>query len=82
MSVTVIGILVVLAVLNTAVTLWLSKTMLLLRPQKVAQACVVWLIPFLGAIGIAAFLFSHRGLPKSSPHHVPIESDYPGINLD
>jgi hypothetical protein len=82
MSVAIIGIFAVLAITNTAVTIWLSKTRVLLRPQKIAQACVVWLVPFLGAIGIAAFLSSYRERPKPGSHHIPIESDYPGINLE
>jgi hypothetical protein len=71
-----IGMLVLVVVtLNVAVTVWISKTDFLLPNQKLAQSLVVWLVPVLGAIGIAVFLVSNRERPHQRSHHIPDERD-------
>ena len=49
----------VLVILDFAVSLYISKRDDLEQPQKVAQIVIVWLIPYLGAIGLWLFNHSH-----------------------
>lgn len=50
---------VALAILNFSVSIYLFKRNDLDRFQKIAQVIVVWLIPFIGAIGLWLFNRSH-----------------------
>ena len=50
---------VVLVFLNVFVSIYLFKRTDLDRFQKVAQATIVWLIPFIGAIGLWLLSRSH-----------------------
>ena len=71
-----IGLLALCVVaLNIAVTAWITSTDFLLPSQKLVQALLVWLVPILGAIGIATFLMSNRERPQQRSHHIPQEQD-------
>jgi hypothetical protein len=61
----VVGI-VVLVFLNVFVSIYLFKRADLDRFQKVAQATIVWLIPFIGAIGLWLLSRSHDSDNKPS----------------
>ena len=54
-----IASIVALAILNLSVSIYLFKRNDLDRFQKIAQVIVVWLIPFIGAIGLWLFNRSH-----------------------
>ena len=45
----------ILVVLNIAVSIYIFKRDDLEQPQKIAQVIVVWLIPYIGAIGLWLF---------------------------
>lgn len=47
--------LIVLCILNIAVSFFLSRRDDLETVQKIAQTIIVWLIPFLGAVGLWLF---------------------------
>lgn len=73
MSAEVVSFIVVLAALNSVVTVFLARAEFLLPKQIIAQGLLVWLVPVLGAIGIATFLISNREHPRARSHHVPQE---------
>ena len=77
-----IGFLVV--IINFALTIRLSTMSDLTTTQKIAQTCIVWLLPTIGALLISIYLFSIRGEgpSRSRSQHALLESEYPGINLD
>jgi hypothetical protein len=70
MNALVIGLLIAIVVLNAFVTVWLMRTEYLLPNQKLAQALVVWLVPLLGALGIAVVLYSNRERPHVRSNHI------------
>jgi hypothetical protein len=52
-----------LAVLNGGVTWAVAKSEYYGYGQKAAQALIVWLVPFVGAIAVGVFLYSQRDNP-------------------
>jgi hypothetical protein len=74
-------ILLALLAANVAVTIWLLRVPFLLSGQKLAQLCLVWSVPVLGAAIVTAFLASSRDGIQPRSRHIPNEDDYPGVNM-
>ena len=81
MNAAVIATVIALGVINIVVTAWVVRTVHLMPKQKLAQSFLVWLVPVFGALVVASILFANRERKESSSPHIPIESDYPGINM-
>jgi hypothetical protein len=77
----IIGALLALVAINVAVTAFVVSAASLLRKQKFAQCLLIWLLPILGAIVVAIFLYSNRETRPMETRHVRNEEDYPGVNL-
>jgi hypothetical protein len=77
----VVGTVLALAALNVGVSAFVIRATSLLRKQKLAQCLLIWLVPFFGAVIVAAFLYSSREPPHLETRHMRNEDDYPGVNL-
>jgi TRAP-type C4-dicarboxylate transport system permease small subunit len=77
-----IGALIAIIAINFATSIWLAKVEFLSSKQKLAQGLMVWLVPVIGAVIVASFLFSSRERPERRSHDIPQDSDYPGVNLE
>jgi hypothetical protein len=71
-----IASLLVVTVANVAATTFVARADCYTRNQKLAQSCVVWFVPLLGAVLIVAFLFANRERIEHRSHHVPESNDY------
>lgn len=75
MNALIICLVLLLLAVNTSVTVLVSKTPFLERRQMLAQSIVIWLLPFVGAILIAVFLFSNREQVHQRSQHDRDEND-------
>lgn len=75
------AILLALVAANVAITIWLLRVPFLLSGQKLAQLCLVWLVPVLGVAIVTVFLASSRDRSQPRSRHTPNEDDYPGVNM-
>ncbi len=82
MTALIIGVSLIFVAINLIVTVWVTQITFLTPKQKLAQVLLIWLVPILGAIVIMSFLLSNREHIKSQLPLIPLDSDYPGINLD
>jgi hypothetical protein len=73
MNILIVGFVVSVVPMNAVVTFLLTRTDLFQPKQKVAQTLIVWLVPVIGAVGIAVFLYSNHERPHVRSHHIPQE---------
>ncbi len=75
MNAAIISLAVALLAINGCVTFWVARSAFLERRQQLAQTVLVWLLPLIGAVAIALFLFSNREHTQQRSHHVRNEND-------
>jgi hypothetical protein len=68
-------VLVVLLIANVAVTVAVTKSVFYSGRQKLFQSCIVWLAPFVGALGVGMFLYSQRDNPTFDTRAYPERSE-------
>jgi len=71
MNIAIAVAVLVLVAANAAATIFVASADCYTRKQKLAQSCVVWFIPFLGAVVVATFLRAHRERIEHLSQHVP-----------
>ncbi len=74
-TITIALSLVVLLVANVAATLFVARSINYTRQQKIAQSCVVWCVPILGAMLVFAVLRSARARAELRSNHIPETND-------
>lgn len=67
-----------LAAINGVISLALASSSSCTWKQKLGQACIVWLLPGLGAVLIGAFLYSEYARPRFGSYRQDTPED-PGI---
>ena len=77
-----IGIVALVLGLNICTTFFVARNGVLLKRHKVVQLFLIWLLPVLGALASAIFLYSIQEVPASKPsQYIPDNNEYPAANL-
>ena len=72
---TITALVVALIIANLAVSIALLRSAYYQPAQKLAQICIVWLLPALGALLIGAFLYSQRDRTMFNTRAYPERSE-------